>query len=65
MEEAIRAAGVQFMLAVPTRYGSEAQLLNQMRKDGKLGEVRKGEAGGSRYYFQRQWCKPSLPVERL
>ena len=39
MEAAIRKAGVQFMLAVPTRYSAEAQLLNQMRKEGKLGDI--------------------------
>lgn len=39
MEAAISKAGVQFMLAVPTRYSAEAQLLNQMRKEGKLGDI--------------------------
>ena len=39
MEKVIRECGVRFMLAVPTRYSTEAQLLNQMRKEGKLGEI--------------------------
>ena len=39
MEASIREAGVQFMLAVPTRYSAEAQLLNQKRKEGKLGDI--------------------------
>ncbi|MGI6239473.1 MAG: Gfo/Idh/MocA family protein [Christensenellales bacterium] len=39
MEKVIRETGVTFMLAVPTRYLAEAQLLNQMRKDGKLGDI--------------------------
>jgi predicted dehydrogenase len=45
MEKVIRAAGVQFMLAVPTRYGAEAQLLNDMRKEGKLGEIYYAKTG--------------------
>ena len=39
MEKVIRECGVRFMLAVPTRYSTEAQLLNQMRKEGTLGEI--------------------------
>ncbi len=45
MEKVIKETGVQFMLAVPTRYGSEAQLLNQMRKEGKLGDVYYAKTG--------------------
>ena len=39
MKDAIEKAGVPFMLAVPTRYGEEAQLLAQMVEKGKLGEI--------------------------
>ena len=39
MEKVIKETGVKFMLAVPTRYSSEAMLLNEMRKEGKLGEI--------------------------
>ena len=39
MKDAVEKAGVPFMLAVPTRYGEEAQLLAQMVEKGKLGEI--------------------------
>ena len=39
MKDAIEKAGVPFMLAVPTRYGEEAQLLSQMVEKGRLGEI--------------------------
>lgn len=39
MKEAIQAAGVPFMLAVPTRYSSQAILLREMVDAGKLGDI--------------------------
>jgi len=39
MQEAVKKAGVQFMMAVPTRYSGEAQLLAEMVESGKLGEI--------------------------
>ncbi len=39
MEEEVKKAGVQFMMAVPTRYTAEAQLLMEMVDQGKLGEI--------------------------
>ncbi|MCR4621006.1 MAG: Gfo/Idh/MocA family oxidoreductase [Clostridiales bacterium] len=39
MKEAIQAAGVPFMLAVPTRYSSQAMLLREMVDAGKLGDI--------------------------
>ncbi len=39
MKEEIEKAGVPFMLAVPTRYSEEAQLLAKMVEDGRLGDV--------------------------
>lgn len=45
MKKVVGEAGVQFMLAVPTRYGSEAQLVNQMRKEGKFGEIYYAKTG--------------------
>ena len=39
MEKEVRKAGVQFMMAVPTRYSSEAQLLMEMVNSGKLGDI--------------------------
>ena len=39
MKEEIEKAGVKFMLAVPTRYTGEAQLLREMVDAGKLGEI--------------------------
>ena len=39
MQEAVEKAGVPFMLAVPTRYSAQAQLLRQMVDEGKLGEI--------------------------
>ena len=45
MEKAVKEAGVKFMLAVPTRYSKEAQLLNEMRKEGKLGEIYYAKTG--------------------
>ena len=43
MEKEVRKAGVQFMMAVPTRYSSEAQLLMEMVNAGKLGEIYYGK----------------------
>ena len=39
MKEAVEKAGVTFMLAVPTRYSGEAQLLREMVDAGKLGDI--------------------------
>ncbi len=39
MKKEIEKAGVTFMLAVPTRYSGEAQLLREMVDAGKLGEI--------------------------
>ncbi len=39
MQEAVEKAGVQFMMAVPTRYSAEAQLLHEMVESGRLGEI--------------------------
>ncbi len=39
MQEEIEKAGVPFMLAVPTRYSEEAQLLAGMVESGKMGEI--------------------------
>lgn len=39
MKEEIEKAGVTFMLAVPTRYSAEAQLLHDMVCQGKLGDI--------------------------
>ena len=39
MKKEIEKAGVTFMLAVPTRYTGEAQLLREMVDEGKLGEI--------------------------
>ena len=39
MKEEIEKAGVPFMLAVPTRYSAQAQLLRQMVDEGKLGDI--------------------------
>ena len=39
MQKAVEEAGVAFMMAVPTRYGAEAQLLAEMVEEGKLGEI--------------------------
>lgn len=45
MEKVIKESGVKFMLAVPTRYSNEAQLLNEMRKEGKLGDIYYAKTG--------------------
>lgn len=45
METAIREAGVQFMLAVPTRYSNEAQYLNKLRLEGKFGDIYYAKTG--------------------
>lgn len=39
MEKAVKDAGVPFMMAVPTRYSSEAQYLAQMVESGRMGEI--------------------------
>ncbi len=39
MKEAVEAAGVTFMMAVPTRYGTESQYLARMVAEGRLGEI--------------------------
>lgn len=39
MKEEIDKAGVLFMLAVPTRYTSQAQALRKMVDEGKLGDI--------------------------
>ncbi len=39
MKEAVEKAGVPFMMAVPTRYSDEAQLLASMVEAGKLGDI--------------------------
>lgn len=39
MKEAVEKAGVTFMLAVPTRYSSEAQRLHEIVQSGRLGEI--------------------------
>jgi len=39
MKKEIEKAGVTFMLAVPTRYSGEAQLLREMVDAGKLGDI--------------------------
>lgn len=39
MKEAVEKAGVLFMLAVPTRYSSEAQFARELLDSGKLGDV--------------------------
>lgn len=39
MKEAVEKAGVQFMLAVPTRYSAEAQRLHEIVQSGRLGEI--------------------------
>ena len=39
MQEAVEKAGVTFMLAVPTRYSSEAQHLAEMVRSGQMGEI--------------------------
>ena len=39
MKEEIEKAGVPFMLAVPTRYTSQAQLVRQMVDEGKFGDI--------------------------
>jgi len=39
MKEAVERNNVLFMLAVPTRYTNEAQLLHQMMEEGKFGDI--------------------------
>ncbi len=39
MKKEVEKAGVLFMLAVPTRYSAEAQLLREMVDAGKLGDI--------------------------
>jgi len=39
MEKEVKKAGVPFMMAMVTRYGSEVQLLHQMQEAGELGEI--------------------------
>ena len=55
IEAAVKEAGVQFMLAVVTRYGAEQQKFVEMRDAGKFGEIyyakcsyvrRRGTPGG-------------------
>ncbi len=55
MEAAVKEAGVQFMLAVVTRYGAEQQKVVEMRDAGAFGEIyyaktsyvrRRGTPGG-------------------
>ena len=48
MEKVLKETGVPFMLAVPTRYGSEAQLLMQMVDAGKLGDIYYGKTAYTR-----------------
>ena len=55
IEKAVKEAGVQFMLAVVTRYGAEQQKFVELRDAGKFGEIyyakcsyvrRRGTPGG-------------------
>ena len=55
IEKAVKEAGVQFMLAVVTRYGAEQLKVNEMREAGEFGEIyyaktsyvrRRGTPGG-------------------
>ncbi len=55
IEKAVKEAGVQFMLAVVTRYGAEQQKMVELRDEGKFGEIyyaktsyvrRRGTPGG-------------------
>ena len=55
IEAAVKEAGVQFMLAVVTRYGAEQQKFVELRDEGKFGEIyyaktsyvrRRGTPGG-------------------
>ena len=39
MQEEIKKAGVPFMLAVPTRYTSQAMMLREMVDEGKFGDI--------------------------
>ena len=39
MKEAVEKNGVLFMLAVPTRYTNETQLLHKMMEEGKFGDI--------------------------
>jgi len=48
MEEAIRKSGKTFMLAVPTRYSTEAQYVHQMVMDGQFGEIYHARVSGFR-----------------
>lgn len=55
IEKAVKEAGVQFMLAVVTRYGAEQLKVHEMQENGELGDVyyaktsyvrRRGTPGG-------------------
>lgn len=55
MEEAVHKAGVKFMLAVVTRYGSEQLKVHEMQENGEFGDIyfaktsytrRRGTPGG-------------------
>ena len=39
MEAEVKKAGVPFMMAMVSRYGSEVQLLHEMQEAGELGEI--------------------------
>jgi len=39
MKEEVEKAGIPFMMAMPSRYGTEAQLLMKMVNQGKLGDI--------------------------
>ena len=48
MKEEIEKAGVPFMLAVPTRYTSQAKLLREMVDKGELGDIYYGKTAYTR-----------------
>ncbi|MBQ3232230.1 MAG: Gfo/Idh/MocA family oxidoreductase, partial [Clostridia bacterium] len=48
MQKEIEKAGVPFMLAVPTRYTSQAMLLREMVDKGELGDVYYGKTAYTR-----------------
>ena len=56
IEKAVKEAGVQFMLAVVTRYGAEQQKMVELRDEGKFGEI---------YYARDVICSQTRHSRRL